>query len=60
MTSNCGFHAVKYLDDRYNGVPYSEATGYDGYMESLNNAPDGSREGEKEVASYIKKYESYI
>jgi len=60
MTSNCGFHAVKYLDDRYNGVPYSEATGYDDYMESLNNAPDGSRDGEKEIASYIKKYESYI
>lgn len=60
MTSNCGFHAVKYLDDRYNGIPYSEATGYDDYMESLNNAPDGSRDGEKEIASYIKKYESYI
>jgi hypothetical protein len=60
MTSNCGFHAVKYLDDRYNGVPFSEATGYDDYMESLNNAPDGSRDGEKEIASYIKKYESYI
>lgn len=60
MTSNCGFHAVKYLDDRYNGVPYSEATGYDDYMESLNSTPDGSRDGEKEIASYIKKYESYI
>jgi hypothetical protein len=60
MTSNCGFHAVKYLDDRYNGVPFSEATGYDDYMESLNNTPDGSRDGEKEIASYIKKYESYI
>jgi hypothetical protein len=60
MTSNCGFHAVKYLDDRFNGVPYSEATGYDDYMESLNSTPDGSRDGEKEIASYIKKYESYI
>lgn len=59
-TSNCGWHCVKWLDDRYNGVPYSEATGYDDYMESLNNAPDGSRDGEKEIASYIKKYESYI
>lgn len=60
MTSNCGHHAVKFLDDRFNGIPYSEATGYDDYMESLNNAPDGSRDGEKEIASYIKKYESYI
>jgi hypothetical protein len=60
MTSNCGWHCVKFLDDRYNGVPFSEATGYDDYMESLNNTPDGSRDGEKEITSYIKKYESYI
>jgi hypothetical protein len=60
MTSNCGWHCVKFLDDRYNGVPYSEASGYNDYMENLNSAPDGSRDGEKEIASYIKKYESYI
>jgi hypothetical protein len=60
MTSNCGWHCVKFLDDRYNGVPFSQASGYDDYMESLNNTPDASRDGEKEVASYIKKYESYI
>lgn len=60
LTSNCGWHAVKFLDDRYNGVPFSQATGYDDYMDSLNNAPDGSRDGEKQIASYIKKYESYI
>ena len=60
MTSNCGWHCVKFLDDRYNGEPFSQASGYDSYMEGLNNAPDGSRDGEKEIASYIKKYESYI
>lgn len=60
LTSNCGWHAVKFLDDRYNGVPFSEATGYDDYMENLSNVPDGSKDGEKEIASYIKKYESYI
>jgi hypothetical protein len=60
MTSNCGWHCVKFLDDRYNGVPFSQASGYDDYMEGLNSTPDGSRDGEKEIASYIKKYESYI
>jgi len=60
MTSNCGWHCIKFLDDRYNGVPYSEASGYDDYMENLNSTPDGSRDGEKEISSYIKKYESYI
>jgi len=60
LTSNCGWHCVKFLDDRYNGIPYSESSGYDAYMEGLNNTPDASRDGEKEIASYIKKYESYI
>lgn len=60
MTSNCGWHAVKFLDDRYNGVPWSEATGYDDYMEKHNSAPDDSTDGEKDISKYIKKYESYI
>lgn len=60
LTSNCGWHCIKFLDDRYNGVPYSVASGYDDYMENLNNTPDASRDGEKEITSYIKKYESYI
>jgi hypothetical protein len=60
MTSNCGWHSVKFLDDRYNGVPWSEATGYTDYMERLNSAPDDSHDGEKDISKYIKKYESYI
>jgi hypothetical protein len=60
MTSNCGHHAVKFLDDRFQGIPWSEATGYDSYMESLNNAPDDSRDGEKDIAKHMKIYESYI
>lgn len=60
MTSNCGFHAVKYLDDRYNGVPWSEATGYSDYMDKLNEVKDDSLDGEKDIMKYIKKYESYI
>lgn len=60
MTSNCGWHAVKFLDDRYNGVPWSEATGYDDYMAQHSSAPDDSQDGEKDISKYIKKYESYI
>jgi hypothetical protein len=60
MTSNCGWHAVKFLDDRYNGVPWSEATGYDDYMAQHSSAPDDSHDGEKDISKYIKKYESYI
>jgi hypothetical protein len=60
MTSNCGWHSVKFLDDRYNGVPWSEATGYDDYMAQHSSAPDDSHDGEKDISKYIKKYESYI
>tara|TARA_R110000822_G_scaffold3131_3_gene14151 strand:- start:571 stop:1908 length:1338 start_codon:yes stop_codon:yes gene_type:complete len=60
MTSNCGWHSVKFLDDRYNGVPWSEATGYDDYMSQHSSAPDDSHDGEKDISKYIKKYESYI
>lgn len=60
MTSNCGYHALKFIDDRYHGVPYSDATGYTDYMDKLNQVKDDSRDGEKEVMKYIKKYESYI
>ena len=60
MTSNCGWHSVKFLDDRYNGVPWSEATGYDSYMAQHSSAPDDSHDGERDIAKVIKKYESYI
>jgi hypothetical protein len=60
LTSNCGYHSLAFIDDRYNGVPYADATGYTDYMEKLNEVKDDSRDGEKDVMKYIKKYESYI
>ena len=60
LTSNCGYHSLAFIEDRYNGVPWSEATGYDDYMHKLNEVKDDSRDGEKDVMKYIKKYESYI
>jgi len=60
LTSNCGWHALQFLDDRFQGKPFSQASGYEKYIEELNKVPDASRDGEKEVSKYIKKYESYI
>jgi len=60
LTSSCGHHSIKFLDDRYNGVPYADATGYTDYMERMNSAADDSQDGEKDIAKTIKKYESYI
>jgi hypothetical protein len=60
LTSSCGHHSIKFLDDRFNGVPYADATGYTDYMEQHSSAPDDSHDGEKDISKYIKKYESYI
>lgn len=60
LSSNCGYHSLAFIEDRYNGVPWSEATGYSDYMDKLNEVKDDSRDGEKDVMKYIKKYESYI
>ena len=60
MTSNCGHHAIKFLDDRFNAVPWSEATGYDDYMAKHSSAPDDSADGEKDIVKAMKRYESYI
>jgi hypothetical protein len=60
LTSSCGHHSIKFLDDRYNGVPYADATGYTDYMEQHSSAPDDSHDGERDIAKTIKKYESYI
>ena len=58
--STCGWHVVQFIDDRWNGVPWSKATGYDDYMSRLEQPVDDSNHGENKVEKYIKKYEVYI
>jgi|688.fasta_scaffold07783_10 hypothetical protein len=58
--STCGWHSLQFIDDRWNGVPWSEATGYDDFMSKLQQPVDGSHDGEKEVNKYIKKYNVYL
>jgi hypothetical protein len=57
-TGTCGYHAIKFLEDRYNGVPFSVASGYDNYIEK--HMPDHSADGEKDLKQKIKKYNSFI
>lgn len=57
--STCGWHSMKFLDDRYNGMPFHEASGYSDFIEQ-NKGADGSADGESDVQEYKKKYESYI
>lgn len=58
--STCGWHTLQFIDDRWNGVPWSEATGYDDYIENLPGPVDGSQDGEADVSKYIKKYKVYL
>lgn len=58
-TSTCGYHSMKFLDDRYNGMPFHEASGYDNFIEQ-NKGADDSLDGEKDIDDYKKKYSNYI
>lgn len=63
LTSNCGYHCIHFLEGRYMGIPFSEITGYDKFVEDMkkeNGDLDGSGSGEKEILPYMKKYDSYI
>lgn len=63
LTSNCGYHCVHFLEGRYQGIPFSEITGYDKFIDDMkkeNGDLDGSGDGEKELMPFMKKYDSYI
>lgn len=52
-TNHCGHFSLKFLEDRFNGVPWSEATGF---KKCINQ----SGVGEKEISESVKKYENYL
>lgn len=56
--SNCGYHVMKFIEDRYNGIPFEEASGYKDYMKGRGSAPDDSQDGEGDLASYERKIKS--
>jgi hypothetical protein len=57
--SSCGWHSMKFLDDRYNGIAFHDASGYDDFIEQ-NKGADNSLDGEKDIDDYKKKYTNYI
>lgn len=63
LSSNCGYHCIHFLEGRYMGIPFSEITGYDDFVEKMKKEHgelDGSGQGEKEIQPFMKKYDSYI
>ena len=53
-TNTCGLHAIQFLKDRYDGVPFSKATGYDRYFKENN--VDNSSVGEDIIHKKFKNY----
>jgi len=54
FTANlCGHFSVKFLEDRFNGVPWADATGFKKCMNQEN-------EGKKYILKSVKKYENYL
>lgn len=59
-TATCGYHCIKFIEDRMNGVCFAEASGYDDFIENYKGVLDGSKQGEKELMKVLPKYNSYI
>jgi len=57
--STCGWHAAQFIDDRIQGIPFSDASGYDDFINSMGTA-DHSADGEEDIRKYIKKYKVYL
>jgi hypothetical protein len=57
-TGTCGYHCIDFLNRRYNGEDWADATGYNSYIEKVK--PDDSHTGEKEIDKKIKKFNSYL
>lgn len=63
LSSNCGYHCIHFLEGRYMGIPFSEITGYDEFVDKMKKEHgdlDGSGQGESELKPFMKKYNSYI
>jgi hypothetical protein len=63
LSSNCGYHCIHFLEGRYMGIPFSEITGYDDFVDKMKKEHgdlDGSGNGEKEIKPFMKAYNSYI
>jgi hypothetical protein len=53
-TSNCGFYVIKFLDDRFDGKSFKDASMFSKI--DFSKVKDNSKQGEKA----IEKYKNYI
>lgn len=59
-SSACGVHALKFIEDRIRGEPWSKATGYDHWKASKSKGLDDSKNGEQKIEKVKKIYKQYL
>ena len=57
LSNMCGVHAIKFLEDRYQGKSWADSTGFNHYMTKI---ADDSKDGEKKIESVANKYKKYL
>lgn len=57
-SDTCGVHSMLFLEKRFMNTPWSEASGYDDYINKAK--PNDEKTGEAKVQKIIKKYSTYI
>ena len=67
-TSNCSYHVMKFIEDRHNGVPFEDASGWSDYVsrqkgngyEAIDDSQDGEGDLEKYQNKIKKLFKSYL
>ena len=54
----CGLHCIQFLSDRLSGESFSEASGYDDFLERTKF--DDGEDGEKEIKNNFKNFRKYL
>lgn len=57
LSNSCGIHSLKFIEDRFHGTGWSEATGYDHWKK---NHPDDSIDGEEQIETKKNIYSKYL
>jgi hypothetical protein len=52
-TDTCGYHAMKFLENRFNGMSFPEASGFKKCM-------DQSKEKENDILKVVKRYDGFL
>lgn len=58
-SNHCGYFCIKFIEDRFNGESFCEASGYDDFVKD-HEGGDGSKDGENDLKKNLSKYNSYI